>query len=156
MFGLIIGFYGLAVAAELSPSAFFQSYPPGSLLLAMLCTLLGWWIAQRKPVSAPLALGLMAGGFVLAFTEGAVLKLVWHASSKDVPWHTYAGGILMVTGIFLFTLAKPDLGKGTILPSLARFTLGVYVSHMLVENTLAPFLRQCHAPSRLSGTSSTP
>ena len=146
VFGLIIGFYGLAVAAELSPSAFFQSNPPGSLLLAMLCTLLGWWIAQRKQVSAPLALWLMAGGLVLAFTEGAVLKLAWHASSKDVAWHTYGGGILMVTGIFLFTLAKPDLGKGTILPSLARFTLGVYVSHMLVENTLAPFLATVPRP----------
>ena len=75
---------------------------------------------------------------MLAFTEGAVLKLVWHASSQEVAWHAYGGGILMVTGIFLFTLAKPDLGKDTILPSLARFTLGVYVSHMLIENTLAP------------------
>ena len=38
---------------------------------------------------------------------------------------------------FLWTLAHRTLGQGTVFPFLARFTLGVYVSHIFIDYTLA-------------------
>jgi surface polysaccharide O-acyltransferase-like enzyme len=108
------------------------------LLLGMLFTLLGWWVSQQQVFSTGAALRLMAGGVVLAFVEGAVLKKLIHASTHQVIHYPYAGAVLMVLGIFLLMLANPTWGQRTILPGLARFTLGVYVSHMLIEHTLAP------------------
>lgn len=136
--GLIIGLYSVTLAIEILQFYVPLSYPPKIFLLAMLFTLLGWWISRQQRVSSSLALWLIVGGYMLAFTEGAVLKLVFHASGRMVAHHAFAGGILMVTGIFLYTLANPTLGQGTILPYLARFTLGVYVCHILIEYTLAP------------------
>ncbi len=46
------------------------------------------------------------------------------------------GGILLSLGVFLLALAKPDLWRSTPLPALAKFTLGVYVSHLLIIYTL--------------------
>ena len=45
--------------------------------------------------------------------------------------------VLLVLGIFLWTLAHRTLGQGTVFPFLARFTLGVYVSHIFIDYTLA-------------------
>ena len=135
---LLLILYGLTVACDVIPFEILRTYPPRMFLLGMLYTLLGWWISQQKSVSVPLALGLMAGGTMLAFAEGAALKLVFHASTGRVATYPYAGALLLVLGIFLFTLAKPTLGQTTFLPTLARFTLGVYVSHILIEHTLAP------------------
>lgn len=135
---LVLLLYGLTVACDVIPSDVLRTYPPRMFLLGMVFTLLGWWISQQKAASSSLAVGLMAGGFLLAVAEGVALKLLFHASTVRVASYPYAGAVLLVLGIFLFTLAKPTLGQSTFLPTLARFTLGVYVSHILIEHTLAP------------------
>jgi surface polysaccharide O-acyltransferase-like enzyme len=75
---------------------------------------------------------------MLAYTEGAVLKLFFHASGRQLGAHEYVGGILMVTGIFLLALAHPAWGQRTSLPYIGRFSLGIYLSHMLILYALAP------------------
>jgi surface polysaccharide O-acyltransferase-like enzyme len=135
---LVAGLYVLSVGCGLLPLDVLQDYPPAMLLLGMLFTLLGWWISQQQVISAGAALRLMAGGVVLAFVEGAVLKKLIHASTHQVVHYPYAGAVLLVLGVFLLMLANPTWGQRTILPRLARFTLGVYVSHILIEHTLAP------------------
>jgi hypothetical protein len=84
---LVVLLYGLMLAAEFMPSAVLRVYPPKLVLLAMLCTLLGWWVSRQKRSSARFAFWLMVGGYVLAFSEGIVLKLVFHASGTQVATH---------------------------------------------------------------------
>lgn len=132
---LLISTYILLIVSAVAPPS---RYSPGLLLLGVFFTLLGWWISQQAAFSGSFALALIAGGSVLALLEGAGLKRIFHASSHQVMEYPYAGAVLMVVGIFLLTLAYRTIGQGTILPFLARFTLGVYVCHLLIEYTLAP------------------
>ncbi|MBS0171103.1 MAG: acyltransferase [Nitrospira sp.] len=131
---LLVVIYLLLIASAVVP---LSQYSPNLLLLGVLFTLLGWWISQQAAVAASFALALIAGGGILAVLEGAVLKRVFHASPHEVMDYPYAGAVLLVVGIFLLTLAYRTIGQNTALPFLARFTLGVYVSHILVEYTLA-------------------
>ncbi len=66
------------------------------------------------------------------------MNVVFHISLQDLKWHYFLGGIILGLGIFLLALAKPTLGQSTPFPFLAQFTLGVYVSHILVLYTLSP------------------
>ncbi len=136
---VLVALYALRVTAEIvlpreSTGADFI----GTALLATFLTLLGWWVSQRRPLSVPLALGLMIGGGTVALTEGLVLKLVFQANGEQVSRYPYAGAVLLVLGLFILLLSKPTWGQQTVLPALARFTLGVYVCHILIEHTLAP------------------
>jgi surface polysaccharide O-acyltransferase-like enzyme len=108
-------------------------------LLAMFFTLLGWWVSQRRTISVSLALRFIVGGGVLAVIEGVLLKVVLQASNSDqIARYPYAGAALLVLGLFMLLLCKPTWGQQTVLPTLARFTLGVYVGHIFIEHTLAP------------------
>jgi surface polysaccharide O-acyltransferase-like enzyme len=136
--GCMVGLYVISIATEVAETYVTVSYPPTMYALAMLFTLLGWWLSRQVLPSASMSLWLIAGGYLLAFAEAAMLKIAFHASSHAIAFHSYAGAIVMVTGIFLFLLAKPTWGEQSILPRLARFTLGVYVSHILIHNALTP------------------
>lgn len=136
---LIIGLYIVALAEEVSVA--YSLHLPiqlGLWSIALLCTALGWWQAGRHEPPAPAALYLIAGGYACAVIEGAILREAFHSSPLAMFKHHYVGGILLTLGIFLLTLARPNLGKSTPLPFLGQFTLGVYVSHILIINTLVP------------------
>ena len=132
---LLVAIYVLLIVSAVAP---LSHSSPGLLLLGVFFTLLGWRISQQAAFSGSFALALIAAGSVLALLEGVALKRVFHASSHQVMDYPYAGAVLLVVGLFLLTLAYRTIGEGTILPFLARFTLGVYVSHVLIEYTLAP------------------
>lgn len=132
---LLVSTYVLLIVSAVAP---LSQYSPSLLLLGVFFTLLGWWISRQPAVSGSFALALIAGGSGLAVLEGVALKRVFHASPPQVMDYPYAGAVLLVAGIFLLTLAYRTIGQGTVLPFLARFTLGVYVSHILVEYTLSP------------------
>lgn len=131
---LLVSIYALLVLSEVAP---LSPYSPTLLLLSIFFTLLGWWVSQQTSFSRSFALALIAGGTVLALLEGAALKRLFHASSEQVMDYPYAGAVLLVLGMFLLTLAHRTLGQGTVFPFLARFTLGVYVSHIFIDYTLA-------------------
>ena len=136
---LIIGFYVLALTEEVLVSySLSSSFHLGLWSIAILLTALGWWIAGRGQPSVPTALCLIVGGYAFALMEGAVMREFFHSSPIEIFKHHYLGGIVLALGIFLLVLAKPNLGKSTPLPFLAQFTLGVYVSHILVIYTLIP------------------
>lgn len=137
---LIIGLYAIAFIEEVSAShPLGSSYHwgfPGLWSLSILFTALGWWLAGRGQPSVTTALCLMVGGYAFALTEGAVIRAFFDSSPMEIRKHYYLGGIILVLGIFMLALAKPNLGKSTPLPFLAQFTLGVYVSHNFVMDTL--------------------
>ena len=135
---VLVGLYVLLVTAELALPGEGTRDWVSPALLAMLFTLLGWWVAHRRPFPVSLALGLMFGGWALAVTEGIILKLFFHANGDQVSRYPYAGAVLLVLGLFTLLLAKPTWAQQTVLPTIARYTLGVYVCHILIEHTLAP------------------
>lgn len=139
---LLICIYVLLILSAVAP---LSTYSPNLLLLGIFFTLLGWWISQQPAFSGSVAMALIAGGIVLALLEGAALKRLFHASAHQVMDYPYAGAVLLVVGIFLLTLAYQTLGQNTALPCLARFTLGVYVSHILIEHTLTSVHEQLPA-----------
>lgn len=146
MIPLIIGLYVLALTEEVARRHFFNStFHLGLWTIAILFTALGWWLAGRGQPSVPTALSLIVGGYAFALMEGAVMRTFFHSTPLAITEHTYLGGIVLALGIFLLTLAKPNLGQSTPLPFLAQFTLGVYVSHVLVIYTLYPVSSNLHS-----------
>lgn len=139
--GLMIGLYVVIRKEELTGGIFFTSpLHFDAWMLAALLTITGWWLAGRERPSLMIAYSLIAGGFVLAMVEGMVLNSILHSSHQVIRDQTFLGGIVLGVGIFLLVLAKPKFGESTPLPYLARFTLGVYVSHIWVMYTLSPIL----------------
>ena len=120
----------MSEVAPLSP------YSPTLLLLGIFFTLLGWWVSQQTSFSGSFAFALMAGGTVLALLEGAALKRLFHASSHQVMDYPYAVRCSWSSGFFM-DAGAPDARPRHSLPFLARFTLGVYVSHIFIDYTLA-------------------
>lgn len=110
----------------------------GTWSIALLLTAMGWLVAEREQPSATVARSLIVSGYAFALMEGVVMNVVFHISLQDLKWHYFLGGIILGLGIFLLALAKPTLGQSTPFPFLAQFTLGVYVSHILVLYTLSP------------------
>lgn len=110
----------------------------GTWSIALLLTAMGWLIAEREQPSTTMAWILIVSGYAFALLEGVVMNTVFHISLQDLKWHYFLGGIILGLGIFLLALAKPTLGQSTPLPFLAQFTLGVYVSHILVVYALSP------------------
>lgn len=136
---LIVCLYVFALTEEMTGAVFsnFQ-FHPGTWSIALLLTAMGWVAAEREQPSATVAWTLIIGGYAFALMEGAVMHTIFHMSLKDLTWHFFLGGIILGLGIFLLALARPNLGHSTPLPFLAQFTLGVYVSHILVIYTLKP------------------
>ena len=142
---LIIGLYVLALTEEVAGGHFFSStFHLGLWSIAILFTALGWCLTGRGQPSVPTALCLIVGGYAFALMEGAVMRAFFHSTPLAIMGHNYLGGIVLAFGIFLLILAKPHLGQSTPLPYLAQFTLGVYVSHILVIHTLKPISSRLH------------
>ena len=87
---------------------------------------IGWFLAKKEKFRLKTAILLIAAGLGIQILE--TLFLYWRYGLKM--HHEYLlGTILFCTGIFVFTLARPDVGKGTIFPEWGKLTLGVYVLH---------------------------
>lgn len=138
---LIVILYVLILAEEfIGGDPFNSAIYLGKWMLAILLTALGWWLAEREQPSMAMACSLIVGGYVFTIIEGTVMQSLFQSSYLVIQKHAFLGGIALSIGIFLLALAKPTLGQSTPLPFLARFTLGVYVSHILVMYTLRPIL----------------
>ncbi len=134
---LIISLYVVALTEEIAGGHFFDStIHLGSWVTATLFTAIGWWLARREQLSVSMASSLIVGGYALALMEGAVMKVIFHSSLQAIQDHHFLGGIVLIIGIFALAIAKPTLGQSTPFPFLAQFTLGVYVSHILVLYTI--------------------
>ena len=105
-----------------------------------LFTLAGWWFSFRltKP-NLKLGVVLAIAGYALAVIEAGI---IWHHIDGGLEQFTMGqpmvGTIPFTLGIFLIALAKPTLGRSSVLPSLAKLTFGVYMSHVLVIRALNP------------------
>lgn len=98
-------------------------------------TVLGWWLSQKEAPSASAAALLTLGGFALHIAEMVVLRQFF---SLEAPPEYLIGTVFFGLGIFCLALAYPDMGHSSFLQSLGKFTLGVYCSHILIRDTVAP------------------
>jgi len=146
---LILGLYGLSLLDEVLVLNLYPLYDFRLWFMSALFALLGWRMSIAGPFSSFWPLGMIAGGYVFAVIEAVIIAKGFHGSSSAVRDHSYAGGIIMVTGLFLLTLTRPAVGRGLAFSFLARWVLGIYVSHMLVLYTLEPFLAEMARTSAL-------
>jgi surface polysaccharide O-acyltransferase-like enzyme len=144
---LIFALYGLSLLEEIPGLHLSQFYDFRLWFMSVLFALLGWRLSVASPFSFFLPIGLLIGGYVLVVIEAAVIAKGFHGSAAAVRDHSYAGAIIMVTGLFLLTLTAPPVGRGIPFSFLAKWVLGIYVSHILVLYTLEPLLVE---PARLS------
>jgi surface polysaccharide O-acyltransferase-like enzyme len=136
---LIISLYVLALTEEIAGGhSFNSSLHVGTWSIALLFTAIGWLFAKREQPSATVAWSLIIAGYAAALMEGEVLNIIFHMALPTLRWHFFLGGIILALGIFQLALAKPKMGQSTPFPFLARFTLGVYLSHIFVLYTLRP------------------
>lgn len=136
---LIISLYVLAITEEVAGVYFFKpTVELGTWSIAILLSAIGWWLAGREQPSPAMACCLIVLGYTFALIEGEVMSAFFHSSHYTIRHHRYLGGIILGLGIFLLALAKPQLGRSSPFPFLGQFTLGVYLSHILVISTLGP------------------
>lgn len=109
----------------------------------LLYTVLGWWFSHRGTPSVALAIALALGGYILQVSELVLFANVFEIYPK-LPNYMPVGTVPFTVGVFLWALAKPNFGRGTLLLALAQFTMAVYVLHIFIIEALAPvreFLR---------------
>jgi surface polysaccharide O-acyltransferase-like enzyme len=135
---LIIGLYALALTEEVAGYFAHATVHLGLWSIAMLFTVLGWWLVGRRQPAISTALYMIVGGYAFALMEGEIMKAFFHLPPIAIMNHYYLGGIVLALGIFMLALAKPHMGQSTPLPFLAQFTFGIYVCHLLVIYTLIP------------------
>lgn len=135
---LIICLYVLALTEEIAGGRFNSSLHVGTWSIALLFTAIGWLFAEREQLSATAAWSLIIAGYAVALMEGTVMNTIFHMALQTLRWHFFLGGIILALGIFQLALAKPELGHSTPFPFLARFTLGVYLSHIFILYTIYP------------------
>jgi surface polysaccharide O-acyltransferase-like enzyme len=130
LFGLLAGAYsktplGITFDFNTRDGPFFST-----LFIAI-----GWWLAQRnfKP-TLQLAGATIIGGFLLQMTEYLLLSNTYGSMSNPAQGNYLLGTVFFGTGVMLLALAIPQLGKNTPLPNWGKYTLGIYVAHLLVLN----------------------
>lgn len=118
------------------------------LFMALLFTMLGWWLSfNLKKPNLSLGVFLVLAGYSLQVIEETTL---WHYIDVGPPnfgiGQYLLGTVPFCLGIFVVALARPNIGRSTMLPFLASLTLGVYLSHLLIVRFLNPVRVWLHHP----------
>ncbi|MEW5803693.1 MAG: acyltransferase [bacterium] len=132
VFGLLGGAYSL------TPLGFqFPFNTRNGPFFSTIFVAIGWWLSQNEFfVKASTACIISSVGFLLHTTEALLLYKFYNVTPL---FHDcLIGTLLYGTGVMLFALAKKDFLECTYLPALGKYTLGVYVSHILFINMLKP------------------
>jgi hypothetical protein len=98
---LIISLYVVGLAGETAGEYFVHStIHPGLWMSATLLTAIGWWLAEREPLSLAVACSLIVGGYAFVLIEGTVMEAIFHSSREAIYQHHFLGAILFSIGIF--------------------------------------------------------
>lgn len=101
---------------------------------------IGWWLSTKKlQPTIRISILLIAAGLVTHMLEAYYL-LIRHGIFFAK--HDYLlGTVLYGSGVFLFALSKPTLGKNKYLSEMGKYTLGIYASHIIIRDFFSPFSR---------------
>jgi surface polysaccharide O-acyltransferase-like enzyme len=133
--GLIAGSYsatpfGIDISFNTRNGPFFST-----LLVAF-----GWYLSSEKYKVKPVyALGLLTIGIIIYTLEAFALWKFYNVSPLR---HDYLLGTLFFgLGLTTFVLSQPRLFEGNPLTGWGRYTLGIYVLHLLVLDMLTPLAK---------------
>ena len=109
--------------------------------ISTLFVSIGWLLAEKRKFQVKTGIMLIGAGVALHILESLFLYFQYQVK----PMHDYLlGTVLFCMGIFIVVLARPNIGKNTILPEWGQLTLGVYVLHMLFVKYLSIFKGYFH------------
>jgi surface polysaccharide O-acyltransferase-like enzyme len=109
---------------------------------------IGWFLSsERLRITQPMAVLFAVIGFVFYATEYHILVTYFHAPINPTVNVASLGTILTATGCFLVLISSKDIGRGTVMPFVGKYTLGIYVSHMVFMDLSAPFRERFHSIS---------
>lgn len=92
---------------------------------------------HKLKISIKTALLIAATGFIIVLLEVLIIRKYYGIYDKYYDFVT--GTIPYATGIAFVAIAKNNIGVKYHINSLAKYTLGIYVSHVLVLNLLMAF-----------------
>jgi surface polysaccharide O-acyltransferase-like enzyme len=126
-FGLLAGVYskspiGISVNFDTRNGPFFGA----------IFTAIGWKLSNRNNYSLKTALYILIAGMILQLSEAYFLAKSFGVQKFDFSLATLPFGI----GAFLLVLARPTLGEGSFIKRFSSLTLGIYVSHYLILESL--------------------
>ena len=118
----------------------FPFYTRNGPFSSTTCLTIGYLIYRKKPaITARQGLIIMAAGLGLHIGETWFL---WRYFGRHWMTHDYLiGTVLTATGLLLFALARPGFGRQGNLHTLGKYTLGVYLCHLMIVDVLGPFTR---------------
>jgi surface polysaccharide O-acyltransferase-like enzyme len=114
-------------------------YSRNGPFLSTICLAIGFLIYQKGPFRlSPLqAFSIAAAGLSLQVVESWAL---WKCFAIPMINHDYLiGTVVCATGLLLFALAAPDFGRKGNLYVLGKYTLGIYLCHLLFVDILGPW-----------------
>jgi len=129
IFGLLAGVYskspiGISLHLNVRNGPFFGA----------IFTAIGWKLSGRNSFNFRIALYILLAGMILQLTEAYFLARSFGIQKFDFSLATLPFGL----GAFLLVLARPCLGKNSIIERYSSLTLGIYVSHYLILESLMP------------------
>jgi surface polysaccharide O-acyltransferase-like enzyme len=129
IFGLLAGVYskspiGISLHLNVRNGPFFGA----------IFTAIGWKLSGRNTINFRIALYILLAGMILQLTEAYFLARSFGIQKFDFSLATLPFGL----GAFLLVLARPCLGKDSIIERYSSLTLGIYVSHYLIFESLMP------------------
>lgn len=111
-------------------SLLFLKYPA----VAFFFVSIGWMFSKIKKIpSTKIALLFFIFGFLFQELE---IFLIGYFFKKSFTFNFLLGTVFYSLGVFLLCLNKPNFGRNTFLPKIARLTQGVYLSHMMLYHFL--------------------
>lgn len=116
-------------------------YSRNGPFLSTICLAIGFLIYRQRGqirLSKGQACGIAAAGLALQVVESWVL---WKCYAISMLNHDYLiGTVVCAAGLLLFALAAPNFGRWGNLHTLGRYTLGIYLSHLLFVDILGPLM----------------
>lgn len=114
-------------------------YPRNGPFLSLICLTIGFLIYQNRQHIrlSPLQAGMIAV-FGMALHVAETLVLWWALAVPMIAHDFLIGSVVCAAGLLLFALSSPDFGRKSGLHIPGKYTLGIYLSHLLFVDLLGP------------------
>jgi surface polysaccharide O-acyltransferase-like enzyme len=130
----LIGLLGISYYE--SPIGLSLPFDPHALLFPTIFIAVGIWISRHHEKNRRLALSLFFGGALMHFAEIFYIKKMYHMGVLE---HNFLiGTIIWGIGAFLLCLEYPNAGQNSLLERMGKYTLGIYVTHIIILDALMP------------------
>jgi len=103
----------------------------------LLYTSIGVWLSVKKiTLSRRLSLIIASAGLACSVLEVFFMHYFTDVNPTDVVF--LIGTIPLVTALATLAIANPEIGRGSLLARCGRYTLGIYVCHVIFIRWLWP------------------